>query len=64
MTVNFKSPVRTPGTVMVRCWLKKMENDGRKIWTEAVVESGENGEIVHARAEGLWIKIKASSVKM
>ena len=49
---------------MVRCWLKKMENDGRKIWTEAVVESGENGEIVHARAEGLWIKIKASSVKM
>ena len=49
---------------MVRCWLKKMADDGRKVWTEAVVEGGDHGEICHAKAEGLWIAIKAPSEKM
>jgi acyl dehydratase len=62
--VSFQKPVYTPGTVAVRCWMKKIENDGRKIWVEAVVENSEDRSICHAKAEGLWIKIKASSVKI
>lgn len=49
---------------MVRCWQKRIENDGRKIWTEAEVLDGETGKVCHARAEGLWIKIKVPSLKM
>lgn len=56
LNVSYKKPVRTPGTVLVRCWVKNVEAGGRKVWAEGVVE-GEGG-VLHARAEGLWLKGK------
>lgn len=57
LNIRYHKPVRTPGTVMARAWATKIEDGGRKVWTEAIVEGGDNGEIVHARADGLWIRI-------
>ena len=55
LTVEYKKPVRTPGTVMARAWIVKIE--GRKVWVEGVVEDGEGN--VHAQAEGMWLRAKA-----
>ena len=35
LTVDFKKPVRTPGTVMARAWIVRVE--GRKIWVRGEV---------------------------
>ncbi|KAJ9606441.1 hypothetical protein H2200_009402 [Cladophialophora chaetospira] len=55
LTVEYKKPVTTPGTVMARAWIVKIE--GRKVWVEGVVEDGKGN--VYARAEGLWLRAKA-----
>ena len=55
LSVEYKKPVKTPGTVMTRAWIVKV--DGRKIWVEGVVEDGEGN--VHAQAEGMWLRAKA-----
>lgn len=55
--VSYKKPVRTPGTARVRAWAVKVEDGGRKVWAEAVVESdGDGGILVNARGEGLWMR--------
>lgn len=60
LNVGYKKPVRTPGTVRVRAWAVRVEGVGRKVWAEGVVESegGEGEAVVHARAEGLWLRGK------
>lgn len=57
LNVTYKKPVRTPGTIMARSWVTKIEDGGRKVWAEGVIESlGEEGEtIMHATAEGMWV---------
>jgi len=55
LNVSYKKPVPTPGTVMARSWITKL--DGRKIWVHGQVEDSTGG--VHASAEGMWIKAKA-----
>jgi acyl-coenzyme A thioesterase PaaI-like protein len=55
LNVTFKAPVRTPGTVVVRSWVEKAE--GRKAWAVGTIE-GEGG-VVHATAQGLWVKATA-----
>jgi acyl-coenzyme A thioesterase PaaI-like protein len=57
LNVRYRAPVRTPGGVMVRSWITKISPDGRKIWAAGKVE-GPNG-LVHAEAEGLWLRAKA-----
>jgi acyl-coenzyme A thioesterase PaaI-like protein len=56
LNIAYKSPVKTPGTIMSQAWIKSVEADGRKIWAEGVISSEVDGKVViHARAEGLWI---------
>lgn len=55
LNVRFEKPVRTPGTVMARAWVTKVE--GKKVWVEGRMESGDEGEICHARADGVWIRV-------
>ena len=56
LNVSYKKPVRTPGTVVVRAWVRGAggEKAGRKVWAEGVVEG--DGWVVHARGEGLWVR--------
>lgn len=62
LNVKYEKPVSTPGTVMLRAWVEKLdiieEKDKKKIkaWAVGEITGGERGEITHARAEGLWIK--------
>jgi acyl-coenzyme A thioesterase PaaI-like protein len=58
LNTKYSRPVRTPGTVMVRAWIKRIEEGGRKIWVEGVVQGGEKGEVRHASAEGLWLGVR------
>jgi len=51
LTIEYKKPVGTPGTVMARAWIRNVE--GRKVWVEGVVEDGVGN--VHAKGEGLWL---------
>ena len=57
LNVRYKNPIRTPGGVMVRSWVTKIEEGGRKVWAQGVVE-GKDGK-VHAEAEGMWLRGKA-----
>lgn len=56
LNITYKKPVRTPGTIMARGWVVKMEDGGRKVWAKGVIE-GEGG-VVHALAEGMWTRPK------
>lgn len=71
LNIRFQKAVVTPGTVKVRAWAKSVERDDEniqagkgeikkknklKVWVNGEVTGGENGEVVHATAEGLWIK--------
>lgn len=56
LNITYKKPISTPGTVMVRSWITKIEGP-RKVWVHGVVESG-TGE-VHAFADGMWLAAKA-----
>ena len=58
LNVSYKAPVRASGTVMARSWVKKVEEGGRKIWVEGVIDGGDGGEVSHARAEELWVRVK------
>lgn len=59
LNVTYKKAVPTPGTVMARSWVTKVEGEGRKIWAAGRLE-GEDG-VIHAEAEGMWLKAKAKS---
>lgn len=60
MTADLKTqyvkPLPVPGVVLCRSWVEKEE--GRKVWSKAVIEDG-NGD-VYARGESLYIKLKAN----
>lgn len=60
LNVKYEKPVRTPGTIMARAWVSKVE--GKKVWVEGRVESGDSGEICHGRAEGLWIRVSVGKL--
>ncbi|TID23150.1 gb [Venturia nashicola] len=56
LNVAYKSPVKTPGTIMSQGWIKSIEAGGRKIWVEGVVSSEVDGKVViHANVESLWL---------
>lgn len=57
LNVTYKKAVPTPGTVMVRSWVTKVEDEGRKIWAAGEIV-GEGG-IAHATAEGMWLKARS-----
>jgi acyl-coenzyme A thioesterase PaaI-like protein len=54
LNITYKKPISTPGSVLVRSSVIKV--DGRKMWVRGVVE-GSSGEI-HATAEGMWLMAK------
>lgn len=56
LNVRYQKPVQTPGTVMIKAWVTRVEEGGRKVWVEASATGGEQGEISHAKAEGLWLR--------
>ena len=61
LNTRYERPVRTPGTVMARAWIRRLEDGGRKVWVEGIVEGLEEGpgggrEVRHASAEGLWVR--------
>jgi acyl-coenzyme A thioesterase PaaI-like protein len=59
LNVRYENPVKAPGTIMVRSWIKSVDAGGRKIWVEGVIESDRDGKVVtHAKAEGLWVVSK------
>ena len=64
LNIKYEKPVRTPGTIMARSWIKRVEQGGRKIWVEGWIEGGDNGEISHAKAEGLWVTVKKKKEKL
>lgn len=37
LNVAYKSPVKTPGTIMSQGWIKRIEFGGRKIWVRTVL---------------------------
>ncbi|KIW94619.1 uncharacterized protein Z519_04595 [Cladophialophora bantiana CBS 173.52] len=55
LNVSYRKPVTTPGTIMARSWITKV--DGRKIWVHGVVEDGSGN--LHAEADGMWLRAKA-----
>ena len=57
LNVTYKAPVRTPRTVTVMAWVTKVEGLGRKAWARGIIQ-GEDG-VVHAVAEGMWLRPKA-----
>lgn len=62
LNVTYKKPVRTPGTILVRCWVTRVEEDGRrKAWAYGVVEG--EGRVVHATAEGMWLSAQKTKGK-
>lgn len=52
LNISYKKPITTPGTIMARSGITKVE--GRKVWAYAQIEDG-TGE-VNATAEGLLLK--------
>ena len=53
LKVDYKAPVRTPGTVMCRAWVDK--SSGKKMYGKGTVEDGE-GKVL-ASGEALFIII-------
>lgn len=70
LNVKYEKPVRTPGTICARAWVKDIQDGGKnwKVWAEGLIESlDEDGKmIVHSRAEGMWVgkKGKKPSTKI
>ena len=62
LNTSYKKPVRTPGTVMVQSWVTKTESEGRKVWAKGVISS--EGGVVHAEAEGLWLRAVENAGKL
>lgn len=57
LNVKYVRPVKTPGAVMVRSWVTKVEGGGRKMWAKGRVEG--DGGVVFAEGEGLWVRGRA-----
>jgi acyl-coenzyme A thioesterase THEM4 len=55
LKVDYRRPVRTPGVLLARAWLEKME--GRKMWGRGVVEDGEGN--VLADGEALFLVVES-----
>jgi len=55
LNVKYEKPVKTPGAVRTRAWISKIEDNGRKIWVNGIVEGD---GIIHAKAEGMWLSSK------
>ncbi|KAK6586050.1 hypothetical protein PZA11_001107 [Diplocarpon coronariae] len=53
LNVTYRKPVSTPGTVLVRAWVERVE--GRKIFGRGVVEDGEG--VVCASGEALFLSV-------
>ena len=62
LNATYKKPIKTPGTVLLRAWVVKVEEGGRKVWAEGLIE-GEGG-ILHAKAEGMWLRAGAKKEKL
>lgn len=62
LNVKYEKPVKTPGNVMIRAWVDKVEGGGRKVWVKAEVSSGGDGKTYHARAEGLWLRAQTGKL--
>lgn len=56
LNIKFKKAVQTPGTILARAWVVRIEDGGRKVWAEGVLE-GEGG-VLYAKAEGMWLRPK------
>ena len=54
LNITYKKPITTPGTIIARSWISKVED--RKVWVRGVLENGK-GEL-HALAEGVWLRVK------
>lgn len=52
LRIEFRKSLRTPGAVLCRAWVTKVE--GRKIWVCGRIED-ENGD-AYLTAEGLFLK--------
>jgi acyl-coenzyme A thioesterase PaaI-like protein len=59
LNVKYESPVRTPGTIVARSWIRKVEVGEKnvKVWAEGIIESlsGDRELVVHSKAEGIWV---------
>jgi acyl-coenzyme A thioesterase PaaI-like protein len=64
LNVKYEKPVKTPGTICARAWVKEMQDGGKnwKVWAEGLIESlGEDGEMItHSKAEGMWVGKKGT----
>jgi len=58
LKVDYKAPVRTPGTVLCRAWLERRE--GRKMGGKGTVEDG-RGEVL-ALGEALFLIVEGERV--
>jgi thioesterase superfamily protein 4 len=61
LKVDYRKPVKTPGVLLARGWLERME--GRKMWGRGTIEDGEgnvlaDGEALFLVVEPLWPKEK------
>lgn len=56
LNVTFKKPIPTPGILLIKTWIERVEE--RKRFTRGRIEDGEGN--VYAEAEGLFIEVKAS----
>lgn len=74
LSVEYMKPVQTPGTVMVRAWIVKIEEGEErgkgerrmKVYVHGVVEGSdgdEKGVVVHAKGDGLWVSAKVKRRK-
>lgn len=54
LTLTYRAPVRTPGEVLVKCWL--VGREGRKFLTRAQIVDKDG--LVLTEAEGLWVSAK------
>lgn len=51
---NFEKPVPTPGAVLCRVWLTKI--DGRKLWVSGRMEDGQGN--LYMTAEAMFVNVK------
>ena len=54
LTVKYEKPLSTPGVVLCRSWVEKVE--GRKVWIKGVLEDGKG--LVFARGQSLYIRFR------
>jgi len=55
LKVDYRKPVKTPGVLLARAWLEKIE--GRKMWGRGTIEDGEG--IVLADGNALFIVVES-----